>query len=132
MVHAAGVGNVTHLLGLRNDIPHLMAGLTMLVSSSSYGEAFPNVIGEAMACGIPCVVTDVGESAYIVGDTGKVVAAYDIEGLAVAMESFLTLTENERNVLGMRARARVEKNFDIEAVVRMYESFYKELFDGQV
>jgi glycosyltransferase involved in cell wall biosynthesis len=73
----------THLLGQRDDIPRIMAALDVL-ASSSYGEAFPNVLGEAMASGAPCAVTDVGDSAYIVGDTGRVVSSGDMEGLAHA------------------------------------------------
>ena len=84
---ANGLTAVTHLLGLRDDIPRLMAALDVLASSSSYGEAFPNVLGEAMASGVPCAVTDVGDSAYIVGDTGRVVSSGDMEGLAHAIDS---------------------------------------------
>ncbi len=123
-----GVPANTHLLGLRNDIPELMAALDVLASSSSYGEAFPNVLGEAMACGVPCVVTDVGDSAYIVGDTGRVVASGDMTGLAAALEELLALPPSEKAALGERARARVAAHFEIGKVVQQYEDFYETLF----
>ena len=123
----AGVLANTHLLGLRNDIPELMAALDVLASSSSYGEAFPNVLGEAMACGVPCVVTDVGDSAYIVGDTGRVVAPGDIHGLAAALGELLALPLPEKTALSERARARVADHFEIGGVVRRYEDFYESL-----
>lgn len=123
----AGVLANTHLLGLRNDIPELMAALDVL-ASSSYGEAFPNVLGEAMACGVPCVVTDVGDSAYIVGDTGRVVSPGDMTGLAATLENLLALPLTKKSALGERARARVAKHFEIGSVVRQYEEYYDDLF----
>ncbi len=122
-----GVLANTHLLGLCNDIPELMAALDVLASSSSYGEAFPNVLGEAMACGVPCAVTDVGDSAYIVGDTGRVVAPGDMAGLAAALKELLALPPSEKAALGERARARVAEHFEIGGVVRKYEDFYETL-----
>lgn len=126
-IDKAQVSHVTHLLGLRQDIPRLMASLDVLVSSS-YGEAFPNVLGEAMACGVPCVVTDVGDSAYIVGDTGKVVAPNDMIGLAEAVESLLSLPSFQRLTLGEQARHRIQENFEINHVVSLYESMYQEVY----
>jgi glycosyltransferase involved in cell wall biosynthesis len=120
----AGVLANMHLLGLRNDMPELMAALDVLSSSSSYGEAFPNVLGEAMACGVPCVVTDVGDSAYIVGATGRVVTAGDMVGLAAALEELLALSPSEKAALGEQARSRVAEHFEIGGVVRRYEEFY--------
>ncbi|MDB9444796.1 glycosyltransferase [Anabaena sp. CS-542/02] len=124
----AQVSHVTHLLGLRQDIPRLMASLDVLVSPSSYGEGFPNVLGEAMGCGVPCVVTDVGDSAYIVGDTGKVVAPDDMIGLAEALDSLLSLPSSPRLTLGEQARHRIQENFEINHVVSLYESLYQELY----
>jgi glycosyltransferase involved in cell wall biosynthesis len=111
---------------LRNDMPELMAAMDVL-TSSSYGEAFPNVLGEAMACGVPCVVTDVGDSAYIVGDTGRVVASGDMAGLAAALEALLALPPAEKAALGERAHARVAEHFEIGKVVGQYEAFYESL-----
>lgn len=125
-VEAAGVQHVTHLLGLRSDIPQLMAALDVL-ASSSFGEAFPNVLGEAMASGVPCAVTDVGDSAYIVGDAGRVVSPGDMAGLAAALEDLLSLPFVQRIALGEHARARVAEHFEIGKVVRQYEAFYYEL-----
>jgi glycosyltransferase involved in cell wall biosynthesis len=122
----ARVSANTHFLGLRNDMPSLMAALDVL-ALPSFGEAFPNVLGEAMACGVPCVVTDVGDSASIVGDVGRVVASGDMIGLAREMEALLVLPAAVKTGLSERARARVEQHFEIGAVVRQYEDFYETL-----
>lgn len=118
-----------HLLGKRDDVPRLMAALDVL-ASSSHGEAFPNVVGEAMACGVPCVVTDAGDAAEIVGDTGQVVPVGDMKGLAHSLLAVLDLSRPERQALGVRARERVRDKYDIERVVRQYEAFYVLLMDG--
>lgn len=122
----ANVLSNSHLLGLRDDIPRLMAALDAL-ASSSYGEAFPNVLGEAMACGVPCVVTDIGDSAYIVADAGRVVDVGDMDSLAAALEEILTLQPNEKLALGTQARTRVATHFEIANVTRKYEEFYVNL-----
>jgi len=126
MVELAGLESTTHLLGRRADIPRLLAGLDVLVSSS-HGEAFPNVLGEAMACGVPCAVTDVGDSAEIVGNTGRVVKSDDMKGLSLAMEELLALSISTRQALGKKARSRICELYDIHEVVKQYERFYEDL-----
>lgn len=118
--------DAVHLLGQRDDMPMLMAALDVL-ASSSHGEAFPNVLGEAMACGVPCVVTDAGDSAQIVGDTGEVVAVGDMAGLAQKTIKLLTLPVEQRCALGRLARERVENRYEIGQVVTRYEQFYEQL-----
>src|SRR3984893_5492922 len=80
---ALGLLECTHLLGERNDMSRITAALE-IASSSSSSEAFPNVIGEAMSCGVPCVVTDVGDSAWLVGDTGLSAPARNSDALSEA------------------------------------------------
>lgn len=123
----AGVLDAAHWMGRRDDIPRLMASLDVLVSSSSFGEAFPNVLGEAMACGVPCAVTDVGDSAAIVGDTGRIVRSGDMPALAAAIGDLLTLDPPQRAALGRQARMRVEEHFEIGQIVRRYEDYYDRL-----
>ena len=127
LISDSGLGRSVHLLGLCNDVPRLMAGIDVLVSASTYGEAFPNVLGEAMASGVPCVATDVGDSAYILGEIGRVVAPGDAASLARAMESILRLPDHDRQALGEQARARISENFELGDVVRRYEGFYDSL-----
>ncbi|NOS87348.1 MAG: glycosyltransferase [Methylococcaceae bacterium] len=130
LIHAAttaGIAANCHWLGLRTDMPRLMAALDVLASASLYGEAFPNVLGEAMACGVPCAVTDVGDSAYIVGSTGQVAPAGDTAALAAAITAILALSADDRHALGQQARQRVAEHFEIAAVVRQYEDVYKQL-----
>ncbi len=125
-IASAGPRSHWHLLGLRGDIPRLMAALDILVSSS-VGEGFPNVLGEAMACGVPCVVTDVGDSAWIVSDTGRVVPPRDPRALADASAATLAMGSADRQRLGLAARARVEQHFSLPAIVDRYERLYLEL-----
>jgi len=122
----SGLRECTHPLGMRNDVPRLMAALDVL-ASSSVGEAFPNVLGEAMGCCVPCAVTDVGDSSWIVGDTGRVVPPGDMAGLADAMEELLLLPPAGRKILGERARTRVAEKFEIGKIVEQYKVFYADL-----
>jgi glycosyltransferase involved in cell wall biosynthesis len=123
-IKARGLASCIHLLGRRDDMPRLMVALDVL-ASSSYGEAFPNVLGEAMACRVPCVVTDVGDSAEIVGDSGRVVPSGDMAGLARHIVELLSLPPEQKLALGSQARARVEANYEIAQVARRYMDFYE-------
>lgn len=114
-----------HLLGEHEEIAELTAGLDIASSSSSWGESFSNAIGEAMACGIPCVVTDVGNSALIVGDTGIVIKPRDEKALTKAWVALIELGSEGRARLGRSARQRVIEHFSIDIVVKQYEDLYR-------
>jgi glycosyltransferase involved in cell wall biosynthesis len=113
-----------HLLGRRDDVSRLMAALDVLALPSSFGEAFPLVLGEAMGCGVPCVVTDVGDAAEIVGSTGRVVAVDDMDGFAQQLVDLLCLPADRRRTLGLQARARVQAEYEIGHVVNLYQTLY--------
>lgn len=119
-----GLAEHMHLLGRRDDIPCLMAAFDVL-ASPSHGEAFPSVLGEAMACGVPCVVTDAGDSAEIVGNTGRVVAVGDMAAMAQQLLEVLLLSKSERVSLGLQARERIQANYDIAHVTNLYQVFYE-------
>ena len=128
-IDAAGVRSHFHLLGRRLDVPRLSAALDVATSSSSFSEAWPLAVGEAMACGVPCAVTNLGDSAVIVGDTGRVVPPKDPQALADAWHELLTLEPDERARLGRAARRRMEEHFDLLDAVARYERLYEELAD---
>jgi glycosyltransferase involved in cell wall biosynthesis len=121
------IGEQIHLLGERQDVHHLTAALD-IASSSSYSEGFPNVIGEAMSCGVPCAVTDVGDSARIVGNTGRVVPANNPEALANAWQELIEMGAEGRFKLGSAARSRIIECFSLDSVVTQYETLYETIF----
>jgi glycosyltransferase involved in cell wall biosynthesis len=127
MIAESGIGDRVSLLGERDDTPRLNAALDIAGSASAWAEGFSNVVGEAMSCGVPCVVTDVGDSARIVGDTGIVVAPRDPQALANAWRRLISLGLEGRRALGARARQRVIDQFSLGAVVRQYEDLYDSL-----
>jgi glycosyltransferase involved in cell wall biosynthesis len=114
--------------GAVEDVRGAYAALEVATSASLFGEGFSNVVGEAMACGVPCVVTDVGDSAAIVGETGEVVAPGDIEGLVSAWRELLGQPAEERREIGRRARERIETEFSVERLVRRTEGALYRLF----
>jgi glycosyltransferase involved in cell wall biosynthesis len=126
-IEAAGLRAAFRLLGRRDDIPRLTAAFDLATSSSCCGEGFSNTVGEAMACGVPCVATDVGDSAIIIGDSGLVVPPGAPEAFAAACEKIALLTPAQRSQWGERARRRVEERFSIRAVVASYQNLYLEL-----
>ena len=103
--------------GARDDMPAVYNALDVASSSSSFGEGFSNTIAEAMACGVPCVVTDVGDSAWIVEGTGVVVPPGDYKALAQGLLRLLTLPPQERRALGEASRLRVVTQFSIDKLV---------------
>jgi glycosyltransferase involved in cell wall biosynthesis len=122
LVGQLGLVGKVHLLGERPDIHSLLAGLDVFVLSSSWGEGFPNVVVEAMACGVPVVTTDVGDAGAVVGQTGRVVTPADAQLLARAVLSLHALGGPGLQVLGKAARQRVLEVFDIGAVARLYKA----------
>lgn len=129
-IKESGIRDRCHLLGRREDTPRLTAALDIATTTSAYGEGFPNVIGEAMACGVPCVVTDVGDSALIVDDTGRVVPPRDPSALAEAWHALVRLGVEGRVQLGLAARHRIEEHFSLPVIVARYQRLYEELALG--
>lgn len=117
---AAALGLQDRLVwaGPCGDMPAVYGALDLL-ASTSYGESFPNVIAEAMACGRPCVVTDVGDSARIVGACGVAVAARDSEAFAAAVESMLPVLADREAVHAMHeaARTRIVETYSLETLL---------------
>jgi glycosyltransferase involved in cell wall biosynthesis len=125
-IDAAGIREKCHLLGVRQDMCRLFAAMD-IATTASLSEAFPVVIGEAMACGTPCVVTDVGDSRLIVGETGIVVPPGDPAGLADAWRKLLEAGPEVRRHLGMAARRRVQQHFALSTIVERYQAIYLRL-----
>lgn len=116
-------------LGERDDIAAILASLDVAVLSSAFGEGFPNVLGEAMACGVPCIATDVGDSAAIIGQTGSIVPPRDPEALASAMIEWMERDPAARALAAAAARQRVAENYALPAIVERYQRLYEGLAD---
>lgn len=114
------------LLGERKDVASCLAAMDVFVLPSRT-EGFPNVLGEAMAMGVPCVSTDVGDAAFLLGDAGPVVPARSSAALAQAVSHLLDMPEPERKALGAKGRLRVENEFSMAAAAQKFNNLYQEL-----
>jgi glycosyltransferase involved in cell wall biosynthesis len=122
---------VLHLMGPRRDMPRLLASLDVFVLTS-LSEGFPNVVGEAMASGVPCVVAETaGDAATIVGETGVVLPPQNPAALAMAIKRLLEMPEATRRVLGDAARDRVREHYALPDIVSRYEQLYQWLIHGE-
>jgi glycosyltransferase involved in cell wall biosynthesis len=132
MLQTAGVRDQVVLAGAHDDVGPVMSALDLHVLSSR-GEAFPNVIAEAMAHGTPCVATDVGDAALIVGETGWIVPPRDPERLAAAIADAATQNaEPDRwQARCAAARERIVSEFGIERMVRGYHDVWAEVGQPQ-
>lgn len=126
-VESLGLTQCVHLLGEREELAYITAAFDIAVNASWRGEGFSNAIGEAMACAVPCVVTDVGDSAWIVESTGRVVPSQDEQAMAHAISDLLDAGPSARSMLGRAARARVIDMFDLDRVSARYQDLYEEL-----
>jgi glycosyltransferase involved in cell wall biosynthesis len=127
----AGLGGAGRfiLIGERADVPQCLAAMDVFCLHSR-NEGFPNVLAEAMAMGLPCVTTDVGDAAMLISDVGIVVPRENPERLAKAIEELMRLSPLERKTLGARAKARIQDRYSIEAIRARFDALYQKLASG--
>ena len=118
------------VLGERRDVPRLMRALDVLVSSSAYGEGLPNVVGEAMASGVSCVSTDVGDSAALLADASVVVPPREPQALARAIERLMRSPAAELSAKRESARARIVDAYSLDRCVSRYAELFRDKFGG--
>lgn len=123
------LGNSTSIRGLgrRDDIPDLMAAADILVSSSAFGEGFPNVVAEAMSCEVPAIVTDVGDSASIIKDTGIVVPPNSPQELSAALRYVIIEGKIGWRQRGRAARLRIESEFSLNRAAQSFVHMWQGL-----
>ena len=109
-----------------------MNGIDIFVQSSSYGEGFPNVVAESMACGTPCVATDVGDARIIIGDTGWIVPPKNPHKLAKAIETAINeIKTKKKSKISYKARLRIKKNFEIMKMINSYNKLWSQIHKGK-
>ena len=118
-----------HLLDERTDVEVIFSALDIATSSSAWGEGFPNAIGEAMACGVPCVATDVGDAGLLMGDTGLVVNRESPQELCNAWDMIARMTPEARMEMGLWARERIQKHYSQDKTTRSYEDLYRQIIN---
>lgn len=119
LITQSGCGDVVRLLGVRRDTEHLL-NIMDIATLSSCREALPLFLVEAMAAGVPCVATDVGDIAECIGKTGVVVPKQNPNRLAAAWARILALSPGERQQLGQQAQAQIKQHYSLDAVVEQY------------
>ena len=125
-IESAGLVKSFHLVGQQTDVAYFLSVMDIFCLSS-VNEAFPNVVVEAMAIGLPCVVTRAGDAADILGDDDFVVPVQDSISLADAMLQMCQLDPVDRRILGERNARKVREKYGIEKIRRKYEEVYNEV-----
>ncbi|MFO0697638.1 MAG: glycosyltransferase [Nitrospira sp.] len=126
-VVSMGLKDRVRLLGYRSDVSRVLPGADLVCLSSAFGEGFPNVLGEAMACEMPCVSTDVGDARRIIADTGLIVPPRNPCALSNALIELIDRGPVARAELGRAARRRIISEYSIRKIVERYENLYLDL-----
>jgi glycosyltransferase involved in cell wall biosynthesis len=111
-------------LGNRSDVPDLYAAADVALSTSAFGEGFPNAVAEAMACELPVIATNVGDAARIVGTCGYVIKPRDTPALIASMDALFRMSSMERSDLGERSRQRIKQRFSLERSIETFDRLY--------
>lgn len=130
LIEATGHQKAFFLLGERNDVPACMQA-SNIFCLHSVSEGFPNVLGEAMAVGLPCVTTDVGDAAYLLNNPKWVVPPASPEKLTERLAALIAKSEAERSALGAASAKRILENFTLEAISKRYYKLYSSLVDSR-
>lgn len=127
LARTLGLADRIRWVGTRNDVEAVCNALDFYVSSSAYGEGFSNSIAEAMACGVPCVVTDVGDSSFVVGDTGRVVPQGNPGKVADALMYLINESHEVKAARRMAACDRIRNEFSVEVLTKRTASHLEAL-----
>jgi len=130
LINATGQADTFYLLGERNDVPACLQASDVFCLHS-VTEGFPNVLGEAMAVGLPCITTDVGDAAYLLDNPEWVVPAASPDKLADKLNTLLSLPAAERAALGDAAANRIREHFTMDVISRRYYDLYTSLIDSR-
>jgi len=130
LIDATGQADAFYLLGERSDVPTCLQA-SDIFCLHSVTEGFPNVLGEAMAVGLPCITTDVGDAAYLLNNPVWVVPAVSPDKLADKLNAMLSLPAPERDVLGQAAASRIREHFSMDVISRRYYDLYASLIDAK-
>lgn len=126
-----GIGDRVTWTSSVRDVVGLYNGADVVASASVFGEGFPNALGEAMACGTPCVAASSGDAALVIGDAGIIVRPRAPEALADGLVRLLTLAPGERSALGARARARIAAEFTVARLIDRSTQAFEAVVAGQ-
>lgn len=118
------LSNHIKLLGVREDIPQILSISDVFVSSS-ISEGFPNAVGEAMASEVYPVVTDAGDTSFIVGEYGSIVPIGKPQMMAKEIFKVINIKAFEKQSIEVKARQRIEEKFSIQSIVSKFEELYK-------
>ena len=121
-----GISERITTAGPRDDMPAVVAGFDLYALSSAWGEAFPLSVAEAMACGVPAIVTDVGDCGWLVGAGELVTPPRTPAAQAEAAARLLALSATARRQVGAHARRRIVEKFSLENYVRLHLDIYDE------
>ncbi len=128
LLRSLGLESHVTRLGLRSDVPMLLGAMDIFCMSSR-SEGFPNALGEAMACALPCVSTEAGDTVHLLGRRDWVVPTQSPPALAAALVRMAQLPAAARHRLGERNRARIATTFSIEQAWLRYLDLYRHGLD---